>query len=125
MNWRETESTSDAVRRLTAIIDERNARRNTLPGGGGGPGEITNPTCPSLEKAADDESIGLGMLDRRPPVATVSLGEDVDSGCGIGGRATCSPETFSFEANGSTRPDPDLTIGSTDRAKVPTLRGFE
>jgi hypothetical protein len=35
LDWRETESTSDAVRRLTAIIDERNAkkRKTALAGG--------------------------------------------------------------------------------------------
>ncbi|TGQ11202.1 hypothetical protein EN858_14865 [Mesorhizobium sp. M4B.F.Ca.ET.215.01.1.1] len=58
-NWRETESVGDAVRRLTAMIDERNAKkRKHLAGGCLGPAEIQDRPLSPDEKAAGESDRG-------------------------------------------------------------------
>lgn len=89
----------DAARRLIGVMDERAKKR--LAGGRKGPAEIADPQQSPAERVADSENMGLGMLDRCPPVE-------------YGGRTTVSSETC---ANGRVRPGtPDFTVGSEDHA---------
>lgn len=127
-NWRETESTSDAVRRLTAIIDERNAKkRNPLAGGGLEPAQIHDQPAVSpaeAEKAGSQSAHGVRSLNgcRR---LTATDAWEVDSGSEYGGHATTeASEPHRYEViGGRACPNPDSTA-DVDRAKD-TLRGFE
>jgi hypothetical protein len=85
-NWREYEDISDAVRRLTAMIDERNAKRR-LAGGQNGPAEIRDRPKSPGEKAGDEESTGSGMLNPHRQQLTDSR-EDVAGGLVKGGGQT-------------------------------------
>jgi hypothetical protein len=74
--WRELESTADAVKRLTAMIDERNAKRRLA--GAETPAEIQDfPWSPG--KNADGASDrGSGTLKRRPQRPAAGGWEDSD-----------------------------------------------
>jgi hypothetical protein len=75
-DWREEETLEEAARRLIGVMDERAKRR--LAGGQNGPAEIHRSSASPLEKAADSESVGLGSLDRCPPVNAARGGQGSD-----------------------------------------------
>ncbi|RUU79991.1 hypothetical protein [Mesorhizobium sp. M7A.F.Ca.MR.362.00.0.0] len=121
-NWRETESVSDAVRRLCRAIDERKERR--LAGGQNGPAEIQDPrqyVPASREKGADDEksALGSGTLDPRRQQSTVANGEEC-RGSGLGGRAgfTVGLDYVSekISPKETARPTLDASLTGVDRA---------
>lgn len=113
MKWTEQDA-KDAARLLERL--EQRAKRETLAGGVRGPAQIAYPACPLLDKRADGENDqGVGTLNRRPQLTDSR--EELAGGSGKGGHAAMFRGT-----NGCARPGPDLTIGSTDRAKH-ALRG--
>jgi len=116
-DWRETESTSDAVRRLTAIIDERNARKTKAAVGklGTAPIQESQAHVPARnwEKEGPHQSDkGVRTLNGEVPIA--SAGRSGSRGCEKGGRAAFMGE---LRTNGCAHPDPDDTIGYTDRTQ--------
>lgn len=112
-NWRETESISDAVRRLCRAIDERKERRAS---GAQSPEQIAYPdVSPSGERADGENDHGVSTFDRRPQL-TDNL-EEVAGGSRMKADARLnSRETGVLRTNGCARPvTPDVAIGA-DRA---------
>ena len=111
----------DAVR-LLRVLDERSKKSKRLAGGLGGPAGIQE-SSKALEKAADDESeMGLGSLNRRPPVAAA----EEEDGRGLGsGQVAVSRKCWPAEGNtGRSIACPHHDADSVDSLfSMPVLNG--
>jgi len=130
MNWRETESMSDAASRLLRVLDERSKKRKALAGGDAGAGTncLSKDACPcvSLEKSgladrnngphAIDASLQLTPSEGRnggDPVASKGFS---GNGLVMGvGRADLSGGSFSLRCKDTVRPTLEEPL-LTDRA---------
>lgn len=114
-NWRETESISDAVRRLCRAIDERKERRAS---GAQSPEQIAYPdVSPSGERADGENDHGVSTFDRRPQLTDNR--EEVAGGSRmVGGRAALASEPIGKGSpTGCARPNSDFTCDGADRAE--------
>jgi hypothetical protein len=117
-DWRDLESTEDAVRRLTAMIDERNAKKAKAAGRLQAPAEILNQPRRSLavENAAGEMLEGLGSINRQPqrPAAR----EDERSGIGMDcGQTDFQTVRFSYGSKGAVRPSSGSSPMPAERAR--------
>jgi hypothetical protein len=114
LDWRENEPIGDAVRRLTAMIDERNAKKRRLAGAET-PAEIQDFPWSPGKNAEERSHKGSGRLDAPPQRPAATSGEE-DDGVRMGGGRAAIIDTVS-RSNGCARPDaPGSAAGSTDRA---------
>ena len=105
--------------RLLAVLEQRSKNRRA---GRLGPValEIADQPMSQAEKADGGSDQGVSTLDHRPQLTATRQGLEVGSGSVNGGRATCMGE---LRTNGCAHPDPDDTIGYTDRTqRAPGLR---
>ena len=116
-NWREYEDTSDAVRRLTAMIDERNAKKRRLAGGQNCPAEIQDRPLSPDEKAGDEESTGSGMLNPRRQQLTSDQGEVVRGSAMGGGKADLQCVRFSYGSKRAACPVSGSPLLPAERAR--------